>query len=78
MSDCIDRKKALDALDELCNRVCPYSKKQRSAMCGACTLGGAFDVIEELLAADVCPHYVSNKHDRGNDSYCRKYNCEVR
>ena len=47
----IDADAAIDALDSLCDRVCQYSKKQRAAMCGACPLGSAFDVIEELPSA---------------------------
>ena len=54
-SECISRENAINALDELCDRVCQYSKKQRSVMCGACPLGSAFDTIEELPAADVRP-----------------------
>lgn len=49
--DLIDREQAMDALDALCDRVCEYSKKQRVVMCGACTLGSAFDVLEELPSA---------------------------
>jgi hypothetical protein len=48
MKDLIDRQAAIDALDALCDRECEYSKKQRSFMCGACRLGSAFDVIDEL------------------------------
>lgn len=29
-------------------------------------------------AADVCPHYRPNRHDRGDDSYCSAANCEVK
>ena len=53
MSDYISREDTTNALDALCDRTCPYSKKQRASMCGACTLGGAFDVVEEMPAADV-------------------------
>ena len=53
MADLIDRQATIDALDSLCDRMCPYSKKQRAAMCGACALGSAFDVIEELPSADM-------------------------
>lgn len=42
---------AIDALDAVCDRVCQYTKKQRSVMCGACPLGSAFDAIEELPSA---------------------------
>lgn len=54
MDDYIKREDAVNALNELCEQICPYSKLQRGAMCGACTLGSAFDVIEdEIPAADV-------------------------
>ena len=55
MNDYISREKLANALDDLCDRACVYSKKQRSAMCGACALGGAFDVVEALHATDVRP-----------------------
>ena len=51
MDDLISRQAAIDALDALCDRECEYSKKQRSVMCGACHLGSAFDVIEQLPSA---------------------------
>jgi hypothetical protein len=49
--DTISRTEAINALDALCGRECEYSKKQRSVMCGACHLGSAFDVIEQLPSA---------------------------
>ena len=49
--DLISRQAAIDALDRLCDDSCIYSKKQRNIMCGACSLGGAFDVIEALPSA---------------------------
>lgn len=51
MDDLISRQAAIDALDALCDRECEYSKQQRSFMCGACRLGSAFDVIDELPSA---------------------------
>ena len=53
MTDYISREELDIALDSLCDRVCAYSKKQRWVMCGSCPLGSAFDVVEELPAADV-------------------------
>jgi hypothetical protein len=50
-TDVISRRAVIDALDALCDRECEYSKKQRSVMCGACRLGSAFDVIDELPSA---------------------------
>ena len=49
--DTISRRETIDALDALCDRECEYSKKQRSVMCGACHLGSAFDVVEQLPSA---------------------------
>ena len=51
MDDLISRQAAIDALDAVCDRECEYSKQQRSVMCGACRLGSAFDVIDELPSA---------------------------
>ena len=48
----IDRQAVNDALDKTCDLVCQYSKKQRYAMCGACPLGSAYDVIENVPSAD--------------------------
>lgn len=53
--DCISRQAAKEALDALCDRECEYSKKQRSVMCGACHLGTAFEVIEQLPSAQQEP-----------------------
>ena len=56
MSDLIDRQAAIDALDALCDRECVYIKNLRSVMCGACRLGSAFDVIEQLPSAEPVRH----------------------
>ena len=55
---------AIEALDAVCDRECEYSKQQRSVMCGACRLGSAFDVIEQLPSTQTeiihckdCEHY---------------------
>jgi len=55
MAEYIDKQTVIDTLDGLCDVVCQYSKKQRAFMCGACNLGSAFDVLQELPAADVRP-----------------------
>ena len=55
MSDLISRQAAIDALDKTCNAVCPYSKKQRYVMCGACPLGSAFDMLCEVPSAEPEP-----------------------
>ena len=55
MVDYIEREKLLNAMNELCKRVCNYSHAQRHFMCVCCPLGSAFDLVEELPAADVHP-----------------------
>ena len=50
--DLISREQAINALDELCDRVCQYSKEQRAVMCGACPLGSAFDVVDNMPSAE--------------------------
>ena len=37
----------------------------------------AADAIEELQRSK-CPHYIRNVHDRGDDSLCDKWMCEVK
>lgn len=67
--DTISRKSVIDALDALCDRECEYSKQQRSVMCGACRLGSAFDVIDELPSAQ--PEIMHCKDCRHN------HNCDI-
>jgi len=55
MAEYIDKQTVIDTLDRLCDIVCQYSKKQRAFMCGACSLGSAFDVLQELPSSDVAP-----------------------
>ena len=69
MSDLISREAAIDALDAICERECEYPKPQRDVMCGACRLGSAFDVVDDLPSAQPeiivcadCKHWVC--HDR--------------
>lgn len=45
--DLIDRDALSKSLDDLCDRVCQYSKAQRKVMCSACPLGDAFAVVED-------------------------------
>ena len=45
--DLIDRDDLSKRLNKLCDRVCQYSKAQRSVMCGACPLGDGFIVVED-------------------------------
>lgn len=43
--------------------------------------GDAAKAIDSIPAADVaprCPHYIRNVHDRGDDSLCEKWGCEVK
>ena len=64
----INRQAVNDALDKTCDLVCQYSKKQRYAMCGACPLGSAYDVIENVPSADELTIVTE---------YCRKRNLVI-
>lgn len=35
-------------------------------------------VYETADVAPRCPHYIRNTHDRGDDSLCEKWGCEVK
>lgn len=75
--DVISRRAVIDALDALCDRECEYSKKQRSFMCGACRLGSAFDVIDELPS--IQPQRMRGKWipQGWNDTYCKCSCCDA-
>lgn len=59
--------------DELISHLRECAKVDRSEN----TFSSAADAIEERQQT-VCPHYKRNVHDRGNDSLCDKYRCEVK
>jgi len=70
----IDADAAIDAFKKLCDRVCVYSKKQRWAMCGACQLANAFDVIDNMPTVDAvevihCEHCRHHENDSSSDSH---------
>lgn len=46
-SDLISREAALESLELMCDVICPYTKKERDVMCGACAMGSALDVIRD-------------------------------
>lgn len=72
--DLIERQAAIDALDAVCDRECEYSKQQRSVMCGACRLGSAFDVIDELPSAQPDIIQCRNcKFASGDSRICMKF-----
>lgn len=44
--DAVSREVLKDGFTEMCNLICPYTKKQQHVMCGSCLMGTAFDVLE--------------------------------
>ena len=68
MAEYIDKEKLLDRFDELCDIICPYSKKQRAFMCSACSLGSAFDAVDEFPTEDVQP--VKHGYWKHENNYC--------
>ena len=53
------------------------TQKSDDDFCCDKLLHQAADAIEILQAAK-CPYYISNRHDRGDDSLCAKAGCEVK
>ncbi len=51
MDDLISRQAALEALEEVCEQECEYSRNRRSLMCGACYVGSAINAISAVPAA---------------------------
>lgn len=56
---------------------CEIYKQNKKCGAGRFLMEEAADAIEALQAAK-CPHYIRNVHDRGDDSLCRKWVCEVK
>ena len=62
-----------------------YIKREELENFAMDQIGGCVDLmqIHNFHAADVvereavCPHFIRNVHDRGDDSLCGKYRCEV-
>ena len=82
MSDYINREDALSACKALKEEYIGDKKtmQQVNDFVLGILLAEAFIKarIEDIPAADVCPYYISNKHDRGDDSLCIKAGCEVK
>lgn len=55
MSDIISRKKAIDAIDNLCKTVCPYKPEQIPSICTICPLEYGRIEIETLPDEDSEP-----------------------
>lgn len=72
MSEYIDREAAYEVLTEYYHHSTEF---QHLALKDALARVPAADVVERSA---VCPHYICNVHDRGDDSLCGKYHCEVK
>lgn len=46
--DAVSKADILQKYDKYCEDNCPYSKKQRDVMCGACFMGDAIEIVEDL------------------------------
>ena len=46
--DAVSRTDILQKYKKYCNDNCPYSEKQRDVMCGACFMGDAIEMVEDL------------------------------
>lgn len=46
--DAVSRADTLQSFESYCDNNCQYSKKQRDVMCGACMMGDAIEIVENL------------------------------
>ena len=46
--DAVSRADTLQSFESYCENNCQYSKKQRDVMCGACMMGDAIEIVENL------------------------------
>ena len=46
--DAVSRADTLQSFESYCENNCQYSKKQRNVMCGACMMGDAIEIVENL------------------------------
>lgn len=47
-TDAVSRADTLQSFESYCEKNCQYSKKQRDVMCGACMMGDAIEIVEDL------------------------------
>ena len=77
MADYIKRSDALS--DEPCAGIscqdCPFCSDN---IFGGCKMSNFINSIPTADVAPRCPHYIRNVHDRGDDSLCEKWKCEVK
>lgn len=53
MARYINADALINKLDERCDAICQWTKKEREVMCGACPMATAFDAVEDFPSADV-------------------------
>ena len=63
--DAVSRADTLQSFESYCEKNCQYSKKQRDVMCGACMMGDAIEIVEELPS--VQPERVKGEADALKD-----------
>ena len=70
MDDYISRQAAKEVLNKVCGITCPTNhRNQRGLICGACVLGRAINMIDELSPADAQPV----RHGHWEDGHRSKY-----
>lgn len=64
--DAVSRADTLQSFESYCENNCQYSKKQRDVMCGACMMGDAIEIVENLPPVTPkpteCEDVVSREH----------------
>ena len=78
MNEYINRQAAKEVLNKVCGITCPTNhRNQRGLICGACVLGRAINIIDELSPADVQPVRHGHWIDKGSLS-CRCSECRCK
>ena len=78
MAEYIDRDDLIYKLHNLCKINCAHYPSERDIYCGMCMINDVLNLIKGCPTAEMCPHYIRNIHDRGDDSLCKKAGCEVK
>jgi len=62
--DAVSRADTLQSFESYCENNCQYSKKQRNVMCGACMMGDAIEIVEDLPSVQLTKQTIKeNRND---------------
>lgn len=65
----VSRADTLQSFESYCEKNCQYSKKQRDVMCGACMMGDAIEIVENLPPVTPKQRWIPVDYDRYPETY---------